>query len=388
MDVEREFERFVETIGEPEAARDEHRRKLRKEVIAAVESAGPPEPALPPNTLINTWKSIMHNRTIRWFTTAAILLICVGLAWFYAVHAPSAAWADVHQTLDQAQSLSLRITVYQGDQLRNDETMLFLRPDLMRVEANGGSTVFDWKRGKMLSLLPKYKQAIAATIEEDQKSSRCRQNWFARLKAIVGDKTAEQVGVDTFGGRPCKGWRISKGSGTTTVWADAKTAEVVRVEMDMKGGAVRTILSDIQFNPKLDESLFSLDPPEGYDLTNMAIATKGDSLDGLLLLLRAWSGGNGGVFPDTLTDVNDWFQAATKYDWSKEAIQDEKKLSTMIGKVFFSLNENTNWVYRGKGVKVGEADRAVFWQPIGRGKYRVIYGDFSVREVDKSDLPE
>ena len=35
MDVEREFERFVETLGDAEPARDAHRRELREEVVAA-----------------------------------------------------------------------------------------------------------------------------------------------------------------------------------------------------------------------------------------------------------------------------------------------------------------------------------------------------------------
>ena len=34
MDVERELERIVETIGDPEAARDEHRRELRKQGLS------------------------------------------------------------------------------------------------------------------------------------------------------------------------------------------------------------------------------------------------------------------------------------------------------------------------------------------------------------------
>jgi hypothetical protein len=39
--------------------------------------------------------------------------------------------------------------------------------------------------------------------------------------------------------------------------------------------------------------------------------------------------------------------------------------------------------YAGKGVKLGTADKAVFWyRPKDAKKYRVIYGDLSVREAD------
>jgi hypothetical protein len=147
-------------------------------------------------------------------------------------------------------------------------------------------------------------------------------------------------------------------------------------------------MTDFKFNPKLDESLFSLDVPEGYHiLASGVISAKGSTADDLVLLLRAWSGGNGGVFPDSLVNVTDWFNAAMKYDWSRETM-DEKTMHTMIGRAFFSLNANQNWAYRGKGVKVGDAERAIFWKPSARGKYQVIYGDLSVREVEKKDLPK
>jgi hypothetical protein len=46
------------------------------------------------------------------------------------------------------------------------------------------------------------------------------------------------------------------------------------------------------------------------------------------------------------------------------------------------------WHYAGNGVKLGEADKAIFWyQPEGAETYRVIYGDLSVKDVAEEDLP-
>jgi hypothetical protein len=45
--------------------------------------------------------------------------------------------------------------------------------------------------------------------------------------------------------------------------------------------------------------------------------------------------------------------------------------------------------YAGSGVKVGEADKAVFWYlPDGSQTYRVIYGDLSVKDVAPENLPK
>ena len=125
-------------------------------------------------------------------------------------------------------------------------------------------------------------------------------DWLAELKKIVGNKDAKQIGDKTFENRPCKGWQVANSEGTVTVWADQKTAEIVRVEIE--AGIVRTVMSDFKFNPKLDESQFSLEVPKGYEVVvKTNFAAKDVSEDDLVLLLRAWAGGNGGVFPDSLT---------------------------------------------------------------------------------------
>ena len=47
------------------------------------------------------------------------------------------------------------------------------------------------------------------------------------------------------------------------------------------------------------------------------------------------------------------------------------------------------WYYRGKGVKLGKADKAIFWyRPKGSQTYRVIYGDLHVEDVAPENLPE
>jgi outer membrane lipoprotein-sorting protein len=385
MDVERQFERYVEGIGDAPAPRDEHRRGLRAQVVAAAESAGVSFPRVLNS---NTRSRVVTKVLIRWFSAAAVLLVCVSAMWLYLSSPPSAAWADVAKNLNQSQTLSLNMTVYQGEKLRNQMAMSFLSPDRMRIESGETIGVFDWANGKMLSLTPQYKHAVCVTLTDKLTDAEKleQRNWLVRLREIVDSKDAKEVGGNTFEGRACKGWQVVNGDGATTVWADEKTAQIVRVEA--MAGVVRTVLDNFKFNPKLDESQFSLTAPEGYAMvTNASFAAKDASEEDILLLLRAWAGGSGGVFPESLMNVGDWFKAAPKYDWSKEK-KDETTLRTAIGRAFFNLNARQDWVYRGKGVKLGDAKTAVFWRPAAKGKYRVIYGDLSVREVEKKDLPK
>ena len=49
----------------------------------------------------------------------------------------------------------------------------------------------------------------------------------------------------------------------------------------------------------------------------------------------------------------------------------------------------SKWHYAGKGVKLGAADRPIFWyKPAESENYQVIYADLSTKEVAPVDLPE
>ncbi|MGB2866402.1 MAG: hypothetical protein WBC05_23940, partial [Sedimentisphaerales bacterium] len=67
----------------------------------------------------------------------------------------------------------------------------------------------------------------------------------------------------------------------------------------------------------------------------------------------------------------------------------QKGMSLGKGMLFhMSILDQDNH-YAGSGVKVGEADKAVFWYlPDGADTYRVIYGDLSVKDVAEENLPK
>jgi hypothetical protein len=61
------------------------------------------------------------------------------------------------------------------------------------------------------------------------------------------------------------------------------------------------------------------------------------------------------------------------------------------GMIFHQILETGGgqWHYAGNGVKLGEADKAIFWyRPEGSETYRVIYGDLSVKDVAQENLPK
>ena len=83
----------------------------------------------------------------------------------------------------------------------------------------------------------------------------------------VPDEPEENLGTKEIDGRDAVGFRVGRGYQNYDVWADARTGAPVRIECyTLSDGRKRqTTITDIEFN-ELDESLFSLDPPEGYNI--------------------------------------------------------------------------------------------------------------------------
>ena len=80
----------------------------------------------------------------------------------------------------------------------------------------------------------------------------------ARLEDV---QTLREIGPD---GRDQLGFRAEKGEAVVTLWVDAGTDELLRVELGTPH--VTVMLVDFAFDVEVDESLFALTPPEGYTL--------------------------------------------------------------------------------------------------------------------------
>lgn len=74
-----------------------------------------------------------------------------------------------------------------------------------------------------------------------------------------------------------------------------------------------------------------------------------------------------------------------------EAWEKPDVAQNMLNSLLFVANlpKESNWRYAGNGVKLGIADKPIFWYlPSGSSKYRVIYGDLNVKDVNEANLPK
>ena len=156
------------------------------------------------------------------------------------------------------------------------------------------------------------------------------------------------------------------------------------------------IMKNFEFNADLDESVVSMDVPEGYTLDKAELELGNASEEDLIESLRIWAEIIGdGTFPEAIGTEVTMAQMPVLIQ-KVAAMQVSEKKGTEIGMSFAkgmlfhqTLESQGKWNYAGAGVKLGDADTAIFWyQPQGSATYRVIYGDLSVKDVAEENLPK
>ncbi len=205
-------------------------------------------------------------------------------------------------------------------------------------------------------------------------------------------------------------------------WIDAKTREMVEVHvpgadiydpendptMDNSpenawstSKPISSIEHDISFNMELDDSLFQLQPPEGYTVINIAReqVTEKEIVDYLGILADYYDK----TFPERLSPVavtSDKLNAIGAKPKNNRTAAEQKLLETHnyykmanlnmlpIGHFIKDHTVENSFRYIGKGVNLGDQDRIVCWYKLkDSNTYRAVYGDLSVKDIRADELP-
>jgi outer membrane lipoprotein-sorting protein len=260
--------------------------------------------------------------------------------------------------------------------------------------------------------------------------------------ADFADVKYTKLGEKRFNDRPAIGYRIHDPEvelyKNVDIWADAETSMPVRLEYSMEIAGAKTVhtLKAFKYNQKLDPKLFSLEPPAGYKLTNKSfgeilepvevpprivfgqVEIEGvgmfgvsggvsdpfddqATLEDLANTLRVYAERTDGHFPPALASgemIDAMSEGWEKANPGKPLFEDDavayvdEELSAAVDGMLHSFKlvsalekQGIKYTYAGRGVKVGDRDRPVFWyEPKDSDAFRVIYGDLSIRELDKA----
>lgn len=421
---------------------DEARQRLLADLATITTDSADAPAALHAAPSLDNRRWIMRH-PVSSVAAAVLLLAIVGVGLWFSGGGATPALADYLQPLLDAKNVKYKMIMEQKSlpagkgALSPKEQKELMEPrtyDVMELGSNrsrkewdewngrkaGGRRVEIWdgSQRKQLTLFPAAKKALLydyslesednGVKEDAQGSASARRpeapGTVSLFRSLLLD-TLQKPGAqrDTLGnkeidGRGVVGFRLSVGGVVIDVWGDPKTRLPVRIESTIAMMPnIKITQSDFEFNVPMDESLFSLEPPAGYEVTVKSHETRDKSPEteeDLIEMFRYYSQWSGGRFPDVL----DWpwiedvlsgaryLDAALTYKPQAEREQQFDETCQKLNRAMTfvrSLPRNSDWHYGGKGVSVSSADTPIFWyRPKDATKYRVICADLSVQEAD------
>lgn len=332
---------------------------------------------------------------------AAVVLVAAGAAVYFTgilSPRPPLAFAEVAAKLRDARTLTYEVTTKYPDKEPTKMKVFFKEPGLARFEGAGFVGIHDFKKSKMLQFYSDSETGLLIDYKRSKETKRDVTSEIEELRKLA-DKKGESVGKRRIGNIEAEGFRVEEDDLTClrTVWADPKTKMPVLIERWIIVGdhLVRGTTSDFQFDTWLDDSLFRLEPPEGYKLRKM-VTKEEKPEDDVVYMLRTYTDNSDGKFPQSLNLGSVEWQTYLKQRWGDDKNKDKEppkpeaiQFMMQSARVLKFLHSNKDHGYKADGVKLGDRDKVIFWyRPDKADKYRAVYGDLHLADVTADQLPE
>lgn len=317
------------------------------------------------------------------------------------------ALGDLISPIVDARTARFRMTVKMERQPKVlNGTGYFLAPNRLRQEFPEMTSVSDFDRGRMVTLIPGVKQALIVDMKGRRDADRPAENYFANLRATLAryregrGGEVKDLGEKEVDGKKLVGFALSTPGQLTTIWGDPATGRPARIEADMSGPVkTEVVFSDIAFDLALDETLFALDPPADYKRIEASFDATPPSETDFIAALGRLAGMNDGVFPgsfDAASLAGAFARRAVKIQAEGgDADQNMKTLmadgmSVGRGLSFATLlPRDADAQYAGNKVRSDGPKVAIFWyRPAGSLRYRVVGSDLSVADSEAAPKVE
>jgi outer membrane lipoprotein-sorting protein len=341
---------------------------------------------------------------------AAVLIAAGSLFYFsgpYLVGAP-VTFEEVAQKLQNAHTFSYLMTMeFPGAKSSVTMRFLFKEPGLVRSEALpagalpavGPISIYDQRAGKTLAIDPAAKSAVllegrlpgAGRGDQDLATSE------AQYLRSLAQKKGEPLGEKAIGKVQAQGFRVKEDTGyEMTIWVDPQTRLPVQIEITGKAGdqPFHGTIRDFGLDPKLDDSLFSQEPPQGYAFSKLDLNEPNDKDDGspeaaVGKLLRGFAEKSAGGFPKRLDDWAGYARLTPKGTFKSPTDPALiRMVSTTVRVQMFLLQRKGDYGYKADGVKLGDSNKIIFWyKPKDKQTYRALFGDLHAADVTADQLP-
>ncbi len=339
---------------------------------------------------------IMKSRFAKLAAAAVIVVaVLIGLNPFES----SVTFADVVKPILNAKTLIFDLIIG-GDESGPVIHEIVVGSRIRRTMSNLPTLtqILDPDSGKLLVLDAESQTAMYVDIEGMVAAGT--RNYIAGIRELIervqnDQGSVEKLGEQVIDGQKAIGFAASGPGEEITIWADPETALPIRIELRIGQESV-TVLKNFELDAAVDGALVSMTKPDGYRLQETQVdlgqATEQDFVESL----RIWAEiVRDGTFPNAVSSENSMkempvlVQKLAQMNLTDEAAT-ELAMKFARGLLFQqTVNNRSQWHYAGSGVKLGNAQTAIFWyQPQGSQTYRVIYGDLTVKDVAPDDLPK
>jgi outer membrane lipoprotein-sorting protein len=350
----------------------------------------------------HTWRWIMRSPVSRVAAAVIFAFAIAGVALWFNGSGAAPSFADFVKPILTAKTAKFKLEYEAEGQPAQKMRVTFLAPNRLRQDLPGGFVnISDFDKGKMVGLDPKNKRMTVFSLTNMPKD-KLPANFFSQLQSQVidaekkPDAKRESLGEKEIAGRRTVGYRISSAAQVLTIWGDPQTGLPVRIESKIDLiPKVKTTWTEFEFDVPVDPSLFRLEPPAGYTVVDLPVDVSPPVESDLTASLRQYAEMNDGRFPDafdtpsTMVFVQKLLKKLGLKQQGEPGPQQQREMMTTLFKLnrgfMFALQmaKETDVHYAGKGVSLGAADKPIFWyHPKDAKKYRVIYGDLTVREAD------
>jgi len=340
-------------------------------------------------------RTIMKSPITRIAAVAAVIIVAaLGINY---IMAPSVTWAQVIEPILNARTIVFDLILGTDDTgMVTHEIVVGSRMRRTMSNMPNMTMIIDIDNAKLLALDTDAKTAVYADMKGDVGDrTRSYIKFVRQIIRQLQDGQVEQLGERVIDGQKAIGF-VGRGQNEEVrIWADPETALPIRIEAQI-GQEFSFAMKNFEFNAAVDESLVSMDVPDGYTLQKTNIDLGNSTEENFVESLRIWAEIIGdGTFPEAIGTQSAMKQMPVLIQ-KVTAMQVSEEKGTQIGMSFAKgmlfhqiLESQGAWNYAGAGVKLGDAGKAIFWyQPQGSQTYRVIYGDLSVKDVAAEDLPK
>jgi len=245
-------------------------------------------------------RTIMKSPMTRIAAAAALILVAaLGISY---IMTPSVTWAQVIEPILNARTIAFDLIIGSED---SGMTMhdIVVGSRIRRTMSNipNMTMVIDLDNARMLGLDTVGKTAVYTDIAGDLGDRT--QSYIKFVRQVIRQLQEGQVrelGEQVIDGQKAVVF-VGKGQNEqVTIWADPKTACPIRIEAKI-GQEFSFAMKNFEFDTAVDESLMSMDVPEGYTQQKNEISLGNASEADFVESLRIWAQIIGdGTFPQAI----------------------------------------------------------------------------------------